>query len=63
MKEISKPKITTFEYSLIDYSIPAKEWEVSKVLKLTKEEAHSMNRGLAMNGTTKRYIKLDEEQK
>tara|TARA_B110000467_G_C18030387_1_gene320407 strand:- start:426 stop:611 length:186 start_codon:yes stop_codon:yes gene_type:complete len=61
MEKINKPKIVTFEYSLIDYSVPAKEWEVSKVLELTIDEAHSLNRGLAMNGTTKRYIKLDDK--
>ncbi len=61
MEEIDKPKIAMFEYSLIDYSVPAKEWEVSKVLELTIDEARSLNQGLAMNGATKRYIKLDDK--
>jgi len=50
-----------FKYQLIDYSKSAPHPILApKPIEMTAYEAHSRNQGLALNGTTKRYIKIDE---
>lgn len=46
-------------YKLIDWSKP-KPVLPERETQLTEYEAHTLNRGLAMNGTTLRYVKEDE---
>tara|TARA_R110000824_G_scaffold20817_10_gene78031 strand:+ start:1474 stop:1650 length:177 start_codon:yes stop_codon:yes gene_type:complete len=50
---------TFYSYQLIDYGKPYSEWKPIKIAKLTSGEAHQLNYALALNGTTKRYIKND----
>ena len=58
---IENYKEALFKYQLIDYSKPAPHPILNpKPIEMTAYEAHSRNQGLALNGTTKRYIKIDE---
>lgn len=48
-----------FEYVLVDYAAdpkPSKYKPIQSVM-MTEWEAHNLNQGFALNGTTKRYIK------
>ena len=58
MREIEKNPVL-HEYQLIDYSKPHNEWKPIKIVKLTTDEAHTINRAFGANGATKRYIKND----
>ena len=46
------------QYKLIDWSKPAPVIP-EKQLALTKYEASSLNKGMAMNGLTKRWVLVD----
>jgi len=46
------------KYMQIDWSKPAKLLYRSPVTMLSEHEAHTLNKALAMNRTTLRYIKL-----
>jgi len=48
----------TIKYKLIDWSKPAPVLP-EKQLTLTKYEASSLNKGMAMNGLTKRWIPVE----
>ena len=53
---------TLNQYQLIDYSeAPPHPILAPKPIKMTEDEAHKINQAFALNNTTKRYIKLDEE--
>ena len=49
------------EYQLIEYGEARREIERNKPIKttiLTEHEAHTLNYALAMNRTTRRYVKI-----
>ena len=46
-----------FEYVLIDWAKPGKDWTQQDMHLLTVNEAHHKNQAFAMNQTTKRYVK------
>ena len=49
---------TMNNYSLIDWG---KRETLKENVSLTEQEAHNLNYSLALNGTTKRYVKESKE--
>ena len=49
----------TYRHKLIDWSKPAPVIP-EKTSSLTRYEAHALNKGMAMNGLTKRWILIDD---
>ena len=55
-----------FKYKLINWvkAIPIYRGrpveKPAKIVEMTEEEAYELNRGLTMNGTGMRYVKLEE---
>ena len=49
---------TLQEYKLIDWSKPPPVVE-EKLMKLTKYEAHHLNKAFALNRITKRWVPVD----
>ena len=50
----------TYKYTLIEYGESRRDIERLKPVKKTKltvQEAHDLNYALALNGSTKRYVK------
>lgn len=60
MQPLETYKQTPRRYELIDYSKPPGPAHVPKIHELTEFEAHHKNKALAMNGTTLRFILLDD---
>ena len=50
---------TLLEYELVDWSKKRPIERLVRKTKLTKDEAITLNRALAMNRTTLRYVKVD----
>lgn len=48
-----------FKYQLVDYSKPAPHPILSpRSIEITKFDAHSLNKGFALNRLTLRYVKM-----
>ncbi|MDO7613112.1 MAG: hypothetical protein MUQ75_02670 [Crocinitomicaceae bacterium] len=48
-----------FKYQLVDYSKPAPHPILApRPIEITKVEAHSLNKGFALNRLTLRYVKM-----
>ena len=56
MNSIEDTKLHTYE--LVDWNKPKSVLPPAKILA-TVCEAHELNRGFAMNGSTKRWVKQD----
>lgn len=47
----------THQYELVSWTKPNNPYKHVKVLTLTEYEAHEINRGYAINGNEKRYVR------
>jgi hypothetical protein len=47
----------THQYELVSWTKPTNPYKHVKVLTLTEHEAHEINRGYAINGNEKRYVR------
>lgn len=55
---MTEDNTTVSKYMKIDWSKPAKLLYKSPIAVMSARDAHTLNRALAMNRTTLRYIKL-----
>ena len=58
MQPLDVYKQVPSEYILMDYSKGPTRQKIVESVYLTEHEAHNKNQGFALNGITKRYVKV-----
>ena len=56
-------KQLVLDYELIDYNTDPNPYTPKVIRQLTESEAHAKNQGFALNGITKRYVKMDDKER
>lgn len=52
-------KAALYEFTLVDYESSKPHRKVQKIVFMTEDEALQLNRALATNNVTERYIRFD----